>query len=295
VELTTYNQVSALHIDPIEKKPLYHFYPSQNILSIGNVGCNLSCKFCQNWEIAHCDPLAERAMAAVSTGKVVEEALGLPDNMGIAYTYNEPVVWYEYMYDIAAGIKAQNKDKQNVVVTNGFINPEPLEDLFKFTDAFSVDLKAFTDKFYKKLTKSSLNPILEALKLIHRAGKHLEVTNLLIPGYNDDADDFRRMLDWIAENLDENVPLHISRFHPAYKMTNTPPTSPKKLREFYKIAASYMHYVFLGNISIEGTSDTYCKSCGKPLIRRSFFQTDISGLDAQGKCKYCGEKNIAYI
>lgn len=292
IQLTTYNQITALHIDPIEKKPLYHFYPNRNILSVGNLGCNLNCKFCQNWELANCEFAAKRALAEMPAENAAMEARNLPDNIGLAFTYNEPIVWYEYMYDIASSAKKTNA--QTVAVTNGYINQQPLDELINVIDAFSIDLKAFTEQFYKKLTKSTLQPVLNTIKQVYNAGKHLEVTNLVIPGYNDSPGEFREMMEWLVNNTDKDTPVHISRYLPAYKMQEAP-TSPEKLKEFYGIAREYMNYVFLGNISINGTSDTYCKNCDRRIIKRSFYSTDTSGIDKDGKCIYCGEKNINFI
>ena len=289
---SVYGKYAAYNMDPIEKKPLYHFYPGRNVVSIGSIGCNFHCLFCQNWELARCSNGAAMAMRSMTPKDVVKQAESYHDNIGIAFTYNEPIVWYEYMFDIAQLAKANNQ--YTVMVTNGFINPEPLDAILPYIDAFSLDFKAFNDKFYKKYTKSQLAPVLESLKQIYNAGKHVEMTNLVIPTLNDDENEFRDMLHWITKNLDEDVPLHISRYYPSYKM-QIKPTPPVTLKKFYEIAREYLHYVYLGNIAIEGTANTYCKNCGTVLINRNFFMADKQGLDSNGKCKNCGTKNFEYI
>ncbi|MEN8224369.1 MAG: AmmeMemoRadiSam system radical SAM enzyme [Bacteroidota bacterium] len=281
-----YGMLCSLHLDPIEKKPLYHYYPGRNILSVGSVGCNLHCRFCQNWEISQTSVKDYPYLNEYPVEHIVELASADNENLGLAYTYNEPTVWYEYMRDIAT--RAADKGLKNVMVTNGFINPQPLMDLLPLMHAFSVDLKAFTEGFYKHLTSSSLRPVMESLKTIRKSGRHLEVTNLLIPGENDDENDFRAMMKWIKEELGADTILHISRFFPTYKLTHKP-TPEKLLLHFYNIAREYLHYVYLGNISSDRGRDTHCPKCGHTLINRTGYSTKITGLDKEGRCAKCGE------
>ncbi len=280
-----YGKVCSLHLDPIEKKPLYHYYPGRNILSVGTVGCNLHCRFCQNWEISQTNVKDYPYLQEYSPASIVDMATAEAGNLGIAYTYNEPTVWYEFMKDIAD--KANDEGLKNVVVTNGFINPEPLKELIPVIHAFSVDLKAFTEAFYKQLTSSSLAPVLESLKTIRASGRHFEITNLLIPDENDNEKDFRKMMEWINKELGPDTVLHISRFFPTYKLTHNA-TPESLLKKFYEIAREYLHYVYLGNVSSDKGRDTNCPKCGHLLISRSGYHTRLAGLEGN-KCRECGE------
>ncbi len=288
-ELVTlnYGVVSALHVDSIEKKPLYHFYPSKSILSVGSLGCNLFCSFCQNWEIAH--PEKKLSLQTYLPDEIVKAALKTPNNIGIAYTYNEPIVFYEFMFDTAK--LAKHEKLKTVMVTNGFINPEFLSELFPFIDAFSVDLKGFSDVFYRKTTKSKLLPVLENLKIIYHSGRHLEITNLIIPGLNDNEQEFREMIKWIVENLSDKVVLHLSRYFPQYKL-NIPATDVDIMMKLYKIAREYLLYVYLGNLHSSLGSDTYCPTCGIKVISRMGYETKLLALEADGKCINCSTKII---
>jgi len=280
-----YGKVCSLHLDPIEKKPLYHYHPGRNILSVGSVGCNLHCRFCQNWEISQTAVKDYPYLNEYTPGSIVDLALGEKDNLGIAYTYNEPTVWYEYMLDIAG--QAAGKGLKNVMVTNGFIHAEPLRDLIPVMHAFSIDLKAFTENFYRRLTSSSLAPVLESLKNIRDNGRHLEITNLLIPDQNDDEKDFRRMLEWIRDELGKETVLHISRFFPTYKLIHNS-TPEALLLKFYDIAKEYLDFVYLGNIHSDRGKDTLCPECGHLLISRTGYRTQLKGLDENGNCEKCG-------
>lgn len=284
-----YGLVSALHTDPIEKKPLYHFFPGRKIVSVGGIGCNLCCKFCQNWEISQSGRSDYPDLRASDPEKIISLAAREPNNIGIAYTYNEPTIWVEFMLDIASRLKKLHL--KNVMVTNGYINPQPLQDLIEVMDAFSVDLKAFTDSFYRKLTSSRLQPVLNTLKMIHQSGRHLEVTNLVIPNHNDNADDFERMADWIARELGEYTVLHISRYFPTFQMQELP-TPEKKLMEFYHLARKRLRYVYLGNLRTNTGQNTYCPACLTLLISRVGYHTDPLGLDHNGSCLNCGHEVI---
>lgn len=241
----TYEKTSAINLDPIEKKPLYHFHPKQTIFSVGSIGCNLFCKFCQNHEISQSSPDEFGYLRTLSVEKLINMASDTPDNIGIAYTYNEPTVWYEYMYDIAREAK-QHKLK-NIAITNGFINQAPLKELLPFMDAFNIDLKAFTNEFYQKLSGGKLDPVLDTLKLIHHHNIHLEVTNLIIPGWNDNTENFRNMVRWIKDHLGAETVLHLSRYFPVYKLT-IPSTPVETLKTLQNIALKELKYVYLGNI-----------------------------------------------
>ncbi len=287
-----YGKVSAAHVDPIEKKPLYHYYPGRPILSLGTAGCNLHCLFCQNWEISQ-SSVEELSLQDLPPGAAVQAALRIEGNIGIAYTYNEPLIWYEYVEETAR--LAAREGLKNVLVTNGYILHEPLEELLPLIDAFSVDLKGFRDEFYRKYTRSSLQPVLDTLRTVRRAGKHLEITNLVVTGLNDDEESFREMITWIAEELGRETILHISRYFPAWKMKNDP-TPLETLRRFFTLAREKLDHVFLGNVPpSEGGQDTLCPSCGHVVIQRSGYATHITGLDRSGRCTNCGHRVLKHI
>lgn len=280
-----YNKVAALGTDPIEKKPLYHFYPGKNILSIGEVGCNLHCSFCQNHNISQCFADDFRNFKYVTSEQIVNEALKTFQNIGIAYTYNEPFTFFEFMLETAK--LAHLKGLKNVVVSNGYINPEPLKFAFSYIDAFNIDLKAFTNHFYSKYTKGKLEPVLQTLKIIAKSKAHLEITNLVIPELNDDEKQFKAMLKWIAAELGNQVPLHLSRYFPQHEL-HLLPTPVRKLESFYEIAKTYLQHVYLGNVNDEKRSSSYCHSCGKILVKRDRVQTKTLNIDSNGNCKMCG-------
>jgi pyruvate formate lyase activating enzyme len=279
-----YGLVCSIHSDPIEKKPLYHYFPGRSVLSIGSIGCNLKCKFCQNWEISQNDCSSFENIHRVDAGEVSNLATTDQNNIGVAYTYNEPLVWIEYLLDVAVLIK--EKQLKNVMVTNGFINPGPLTDLIPLLDAFSVDLKGFTESFYKQLTAARLQPVLETLKTIKKSEKHLEITNLVIPNQNDDARDFIRMVDWINTELGQDTVLHISRYYPTYQL-DEPPTPEYTLEKFYEIARKKLDHVYLGNIRTDMGQNTYCPSCNSQVISRTGYYTNVTGLDHRGHCLNC--------
>jgi pyruvate formate lyase activating enzyme len=280
-----YGFVSSINFDPIEKKPLYHFYPGSTILSLGTYGCNLRCFFCQNCTISQTAAEPELLRSYFSPEQIIKMALKQPGNIGIAFTYNEPVVWFEYMVDIAR--LAKQAGLKTVMVTNGFINKEPLNTLLEFIDAFSVDLKSFNEEFYIKVTSSKLEPVKQALKQISLAGKHLEVVNLVIPDLNDDDASFTAMTKWIAAELGKDTVFHISRYFPSYKLTTeaTPVVSIRKLK---RIAEQDLTYVYAGNIYAE-SNDTLCQQCNNILITRHSYSINPVGLDDEGKCKACGK------
>lgn len=282
-----YNKIAAFGIDPIEKKPLYHFHPGKNILSIGEVGCNLQCNFCQNHRISQCYAEDFNGFKEITSKQIVKEALKTYRNIGIAYTYNEPFTFYEFLLDTAK--LAHQNGLKNVIVSNGYINAEPLQKLLPFIDALNVDLKAFTSEFYQIQTKGKLEPVLESLKIIANSNAHLEITNLVIPGLNDDETLFAEMVKWIAQELGNEVPLHLSRYFPQYKM-DYPPTPLSKLENLYNLAKQHLRHVYLGNVSDTKRSSTYCFNCGNVLITRNHYQIKITGVDESDHCNNCKVK-----
>lgn len=285
-----YGKPVAKNFDPIEKKPLFHFYPGTIIFSIGTQGCNLKCFFCQNSEISQALPQPDY-IAILPPTEVIRLAGSRKHNIGIAYTYNEPVVFYEYMSDIAG--LAKKYDYKNVMVTNGFINQEPLHELLDLMDAFNIDLKAFDETFYRKYTHSKLEPVLNTIKTVKKSGKHLEITNLIIPGLNDDKGTFTDMVKWIKNECGADTVFHLSRYFPRYKC-DLPPTPELVLNELFQIASEHLHYVFTGNYENKSGNNTRCPTCHSVVIERYGYNTKTSGLDSKGCCSSCGEKIIYY-
>lgn len=286
-----YGKISGYHLDPLEKKPLYHYFPGKYVLSVGSYGCNMHCKFCQNYEISQCGAKSEHSLE-LSPDSLVNEALRRQNNIGIAYTYNEPLVFYEFMRDSA--LLAIQLGLKNVMVSNGYFNQAPLEKMLAFIDAFSIDLKAFTEDFYRKYTSSGLEEVKQSLIKIRQAGKHLEITNLVIPGLNDEADVFREMIKWISDELGKETVLHISRYFPRYKLS-VPPTEAHKLEEFYHLASDYLNYVYIGNVQGTEGKNTFCPSCKQLLIIRNGYSITKHGLQPDGKCSKCKTKVIENI
>jgi pyruvate formate lyase activating enzyme len=267
----------SIAIDPVEKKPLYHFYPSTNILSIGTNGCNLKCPFCQNWQISTQNSYRDKVD--------IKDLLAMANennSVGIGYTYNQPLVWYEFVLDCARIVHSANL--KNVLVTNGCINRQPLLELIPFIDAVNVDLKGFNDEFYKWV-KGDFQTTLNTIKILYEHNIHLELTNLVIPGKNDNPENFTEMCSWIS-SLSKDIPLHISRYFPNYKL-NIPPTPVAKLKEFFDIARQYLHYVYVGNVYIKDTSDTYCPYCKELLVERSGYKVKL--FINKNICPKCGE------
>jgi pyruvate formate lyase activating enzyme len=284
----TYGKLSSLRYDPIEKKPLYHYYPGKSVLSAGTVGCNMRCRFCQNSEISQCGTEEIGNFIHAEPWQIVAKARQNSDNIGIAYTYNEPIVGFEFMQETAA--LARDKGLANIMVTNGFVNHDPLVQLLEVIDAFSVDLKAFTESFYREVTASSLEPVKRSLLEIRKARRHLEIVNLVIPGLNDDDASFDEMINWIAGELGPETILHLSRYFPMYKM-DIPATPASTLRKLYDRASEKLQYVYIGNFSGLG-SDTFCPECKNLLISRSSYMIEKKGLDSFGKCGRCGKQVI---
>ena len=281
-----YGVISSMGFDPIEKKPLYHFFPGSEILSIGSLGCNLKCQFCQNWQISQCGVEDfSRHQEIYTAERIVDFALTRKDNIGIAYTYNEPTVFFEFMLETA--ILSKKAGLMNVMVSNGFINKDPLNELFQYMDAFNIDLKAFSENFYRKYTKSQLEPVKETIKNIAKSGKHIEITNLVIPSLNDDEDEFEEMMKWISDNVGSETVMHLSRYHPNYEM-DIESTSINKMIKFKEIAEKYLHYVYLGNVLLSEGSNTHCPECNELLILRSGFSSKVISINDEGNCMHCG-------
>ncbi|MBN1621574.1 MAG: AmmeMemoRadiSam system radical SAM enzyme [Endomicrobiales bacterium] len=277
----TYDEFTSINIDPIEKKPLYHFYPKSQILSVGTVGCNFKCGFCQNWEIS------QAKFGDIPTQKLTKDlALQLAkqhDSVGIAYTYNEPLINYEWILETA---ELFNKNGlKNVLVTNGYLNHKPWKDMLKFIDAANIDVKSFNENFYKSLCKGKLSFVLENVKTMVEMKKHVEITTLLIPGENDSSKEIEELTGWIA-GLSEDIPLHFSRYYPQYHF-DISPTDMSILVNAYNIARKKLKYVYLGNVTDSKYSQTTCPKCANILIERHGYNTKVLGLknNTCAKCK----------
>ena len=280
-----YGKPVAVHLDPIEKKPLFHFLPGSLSYSIATVGCNLRCLYCQNWEISQARPEDVKAIAQ-TPAQIVEGALKSGAE-SIAYTYTEPIIFYEYMLETAK--LAREKGLKNVVISAGYINPEPLKELCQYVDAIKIDLKAFNNNFYRRIVGGELEPVLETLKTIKNQGVWLEIVYLVIPGENDKEEEIHQMCRWIKENLGEEVPLHFSRFHPMYKLKNLPPTPEATVKKARQIALEEgLKYVYTGNLGDPSTESTYCPSSGERVIERKGFFITKNNLN-KGICP-SGEK-----
>ena len=287
IELITYGVLSGYSLDPVEKKPLYHFFPGYNILSIGSFGCNMRCDFCQNFHISQKVP--ESLVPETLIPKIIQDALSSEKNIGIAFTYNEPIISFEYMRDVA--ISAKKEGLYTVMVSNGYVNSEPLNAIFEFIDAFNIDLKAFNNNFYRKLTGADIEPVKNSLKQIARSGKHLEITTLIIPGLNDDEKEMELQTLWLASELGKDIPFHLSRYFPTYKRDN-PPTPEDTLKRLFEIASKNLDYVYLGNSRLKYGNNTKCHNCGTEVTIRSGYKTELINLDKNGKCSCCD--NLVY-
>lgn len=284
----SYGILSAISLDPVEKKPLYHFHPGRSILSIGSFGCNLTCDFCQNCEISQIDHKIFSHHPSIEPEDIVNKAHLHQNNIGLAYTYNEPTVYFEYMIRCATLIKEHNLS--NVMVTNGYINPSPLADLFPYMDAFNVDLKSFRNLFYRKRSGASLNPVLETIGNIAKSGRHMELTYLIIPDHNDDEKEWKEMIKWISDNCGRGTVLHVSRYYPHYKM-NKPPTPLSTINRFLDVARTQIDYVYPGNTP-QQDNHTYCPACGNLLIERYMYDATVKGIGPGGNCTSCNNEII---
>jgi len=286
VVLTTYGRSSGFCVDPIEKKPLNHFLPGTPVLSFGTAGCNLACKFCQNWDISksrEIDTLADQA-----TPEVIARAARELGCASVAFTYNDPVIFLEYAVDVAQACRETGI--RSVAVTAGEICAEPRREFYRHMDAANVDLKGFTERFYRNVCGGSLAAVLETLEYLkHETDVWFEITTLLIPGENDDDDELDAMTRWVVDKLGPDVPLHFSAFHPDYKMMDRPPTPPATLTRARRIAlANGIRYAYTGNVHDEEGGSTFCHACGERLIGRDWYVLTAWNLTEEGACANCG-------
>jgi len=283
--LTTYGRSSGFCIDPIEKKPLNHFYPGSSILSFGTAGCNLACRFCQNWDISKSRDM-DRLMDAASP-QAIAAAARQHGADAVAYTYNDPVIFAEYAIDTALACREQGI--RNVAVTAGYIHREPAREFFTVMDAANVDLKAFTEDFYRKLCVAKLAPVLDMLAWIHHETTcWLEITTLLIPGHNDSPTEIAELSQWVFRELGADVPLHFTAFHPDWKMDELPPTPPATLTQARRIARDAgLHHVYTGNVHDPEGGTTFCTACQSPLIVRDWYEIRRYDLSPEGACPHC--------
>jgi pyruvate formate lyase activating enzyme len=280
-----YAATSSVAVDPIEKKPLFHFYPGSMVFSLGSLGCNFRCRYCQNWNISQAD------IKKTSTRDMPpEEAIRLTKEYGcqsIAWTYNEPTMWFEYTYDSAKLAKKENIN--TIYVTNGYMSDEALELISPFLDAANVDLKGMSDSFYKELCEANLQPVLDNIQRMYDAGIHIEITNLVIPGYNDSEEDLKALVKFMAEEVGIEVPLHFSRFFPYYQLKDVHPTPVETLEKAQKMAyEAGMKYVYVGNVPGGDSENTHCPECQELLIKRDGFQILVNKLKKENKCPECG-------
>ncbi len=279
-----YASASSVAVDPIEKKPLFHFYPGSLSFSMGSIGCNFRCPYCQNWSISQAD------LDEIGTREILpEEAIKMAQEnncQSISWTYNEPTMWFEYTYDSAK--LAHKNDLKTVYVTNGYMSSESLDLIAPHLDAANVDLKGMSDKFYRELCQARLEPVLENIQTMHDKNIHLEITNLVIPGYNDSEEDLQSLLKFVAD-VDVNIPLHFTRFYPHYKMNQVPPTPVETLDKAYEMARKAgIKYVYLGNVPGSDGENTKCPDCGELLIQRNGFSVGTNNLKKDKKCPQCG-------
>ena len=281
-----YAAVSSMAVDPIEKKPLFHFYPGSLSFSLGSVGCNFRCPYCQNWSIS------QASLEEIGVRDILpEEAITMARAnhcKSISWTYNEPTMWFEYTYDSAK--LAQKNDLKTVYVTNGYMSSESLDIIAPYLDAANVDLKGMSDKFYTELCQAHLDPVLENIQTMHDEGIHVEITNLVIPGYNDSVEDLQALVKFVAE-VDVNIPLHFTRFYPHYHLSNVQPTPVGTLDKAQKMAKEAgIRYVYVGNVPGSNGENTHCLDCGELLIERNGFTVESDKLKKEKKCPSCGTK-----
>ncbi len=281
IECTTYGHPCSLSLDPVEKKPLYHFLPGSTILSIGMDGCNLHCKQCQNWQISQCNTYSTMDIQPNELPDLVAKK----GCSSIAYTYTEPLVSYEYVLDCCT--KTFEAGFRNVLVTAAFINPDPLRKICNYVDAANVDLKSFSDAFYRDICDGRLKPVLNALKVMKECGVMIEITNLLIPTLNDTEDETKALCDWVVENLGVDTPLHFSRFYPQNLLTHLPPTPSETIVHARDISKkSGLRYIYVGNMEHKEGECTWCPNCGKAVISRKGYRVEENCL-VEGACPDC--------
>ena len=283
--LTTYGRSSGFCIDPIEKKPLNQFLPGTPVLSFGTAGCNLGCKFCQNWDISKSREVD--TLGHTATPEAIVAAAKATNCRSLAFTYNDPVIWAEYAIDIAK--VARREGIKTVAVTAGYISPDARGEFYEWMDAANVDLKGFTETFYRKLCQTSLAPVLDTLKFLkHRTNVWFEITNLMIPGENDSPEETKAMCGWIVDNLGPDVPVHFTAFHPDFKMMDTPPTPHETLiRARQQALDAGIHYAYVGNVHDDENSNTYCPGCGTCVIGRNWYTMSRWALNGN-RCAACG-------
>ena len=280
-----YGKPVTLHNDPIEKKPLFHFLPGTKSFSIATVGCNVNCKFCQNWEISQVGP--DQVNHYEAPPETIISAAMNAGSSSIAYTYTEPVIFAEYMYDIAE--IGRRRGIKSVMISNGYINPEPMKDLCGVLDGVKIDLKAFTQHFYTEMVSGELKPVLDTIELLKKSGMWTELVYLVIPGWNDDPGEITEMAAWIRDDLDDKTPIHFSRYHPQYLVKNIPPTPLSTLEKCYDICRSEgLQYVYLGNVPRHPAEKTFCHNCGTKLIDRTGFLVKEINLNGN-RCSNCNE------
>lgn len=273
---SNYGEISSISLDPIEKKPLYHYKPGSYILSVGSFGCNFKCGFCQNYSISQYDVDTRY----LEPEDLINLALAQENNIGIAFTYNEPSIWYEYIWDVSR--KAVDKNIDIVLVSNGYVSKEPLKELLPYISAMNIDLKAFKDEYYKDVCKGDIKDVLENIKLCSEK-THVEITTLLVNGYNDSEEEIEELCKWVA-SVDKNIPVHFSRYFPSYKFKEEP-TPVERVLSAKKIGNKYLNYVYIGNIS-GVDNNTYCPKCDNLAIKREGY--DIKDLRIKEKCVSCG-------
>jgi pyruvate formate lyase activating enzyme len=280
-----YGEVTSASIDPIEKKPLYHYKPGNNIFSLGTFGCNMSCSFCQNYSISQYKPETQY----INIEKLIETIDSMENNVGVAFTYNEPFMWYEYIYEAAKKIKEYKKEISVVLVTNGYVNEEPLRKILPFIDVMNIDLKSFNESYYNKLCGAKLDPVLKTIEIASKHC-HIEITTLVVDKENDSSEEIEDIAKFIG-NINKDIPLHLSRYFPNYQMEN-PPTEINKITEGMEIAKKHLNYVYVGNVSgID--NNTYCHECNELLINREMY-TAIP-LISNNICPKCNTKiNIIF-
>lgn len=283
----SYGKVSSVCVDPVEKKPLYHYRPHSRCFSVGGIGCNLRCKNCQNYSISMTSRISYGKKR--TTYESPEELAGMCRHEGqdtIAFTYNEPGIWFEYIMDVMAA----DPGLHLILVTNGFLNEGPLRELCKVADAFNLDVKGFTEDFYRTICDGRLEDVLRSARIIRDEGIHMELTYLVIPGHNDSEDEVGRFCAWVRDELGADVPVHFTRFHPDFEMTDVPMTPVETVMRCREIGMETgLEYVYVGNVLTEDADNTYCPGCGTPLVKRLGYLVDIVGLDGD-RCAECGRK-----
>jgi len=279
-----YGKVSSFNVDPIEKKPFYHYYPKTKIFSIGGIGCNMTCKHCQNWAISS-SPTGRKRTTYESPEDIVTFCRKEKFD-AIAFTYNEPTIWFEYIMDIVR----EAPDLRIVLVSNGLCNEEPLRELCSVTDAMNIDIKGFTDSFYMKVCGSHLADVMRSTEIINEEQVHLELTYLVIPGYNDTEEEIEKFAEWVRDDLSPDTPVHFSRFHPDFEMMNVPITPLETMFMCRETALECgLDYVYIGNVMTDEASDTHCPNCGAVVIRRTGYLVDLVALNGD-RCARCRQK-----